>query len=69
MIDLPRSNRGVGKDVLALRELRADLLAEVSEPLLSLAVTLVHGGEVLYIQAECDQPRPNRKRESRTRTS
>ncbi len=48
MLDSPGSNRGVGKDVLALRELRTDLLGEVGEPLLSLAVTLVHGGEVLH---------------------
>ena len=46
--DVPRRNWSVGKDVLALGELRPDRRGEVGEPLLRAAVALVHRRKVLY---------------------
>lgn len=44
----PRSNRGVGDDVLSGRKRIAECLSECDEPLLGLAVSLVDRSEVLH---------------------
>ncbi len=58
-IDIPRRNRSVGKDVLALGEQRADRRGKVGEPLLSAAVALVHRREVLHPSRNRSVPVPN----------
>ena len=43
----------MAQDVLALWQLSTDLRGERSEPVLSTAVALVHGGEVLTSAGRC----------------